>query len=161
MIQEMERAIAKREQIAVRYKGKSEAAAGRNAKARGGVLVSGDGAGGTGGSKGGLGDLTSTTLKKKVRQPMSSCIVLFVRVIRYETCRKSYNYFIYIYLFFLKAMISFRGVSLIGSLLAGRVESVHGDPARPVRFENLPTRPDPTRPDPTRPDPSREAGKTP
>eukprot|EP00904_Undaria_pinnatifida_P003878 jgi/Undpi1/13491/HiC_scaffold_8.g03150.m1 len=66
MIQEMERAIAKREQIAVRYKGKSEAAAGRNAKARGGVLVSGDGAGGTGGSKGGLGDLTSTTLKKKL-----------------------------------------------------------------------------------------------
>lgn len=63
MIQEMERAIAKREQIAVRYKGKSEAAAGRVTKSRGGTLASGDGSASTGG---GLGDLTTTTLKKKV-----------------------------------------------------------------------------------------------
>ena len=74
MIQEMERAIAKREQIAVRYKGKSEAAAGRSTKARGGMLasspgggVTGGGGGGGGGGKSGLGDLTSTALKKKVR----------------------------------------------------------------------------------------------
>lgn len=66
MIQEMERAIAKREQIAVRYKGKSDAAAGRNTTARGGVLTSGDGGGGGGGGAG-LGDLTTTALKKKVR----------------------------------------------------------------------------------------------
>lgn len=61
MIQEMERAIAKREQIAVRYKGKSEAAAGRVTKARGGMLAAGDG------KTGGLGDLSATALKKKVR----------------------------------------------------------------------------------------------
>lgn len=60
MIQEMERAIAKREQIAVRYKGKSEAAAGRVTKGRGGMLATGDG------KAGGLGDLTTTALKKKV-----------------------------------------------------------------------------------------------
>lgn len=60
MIQEMERAIAKREQIAVRYKGKSEAAAGRATKGRGGMLATGDG------KAGGLGDLTTTALKKKV-----------------------------------------------------------------------------------------------
>ncbi|CAM9746181.1 unnamed protein product, partial [Scytosiphon promiscuus] len=58
MIQEMERTIAKREQIAVRYKAKSEAVAGRVTKARGGMIASsGDG---------GLGDLTTTALKKKV-----------------------------------------------------------------------------------------------
>lgn len=61
MIQEMERAIAKREQIAVRFKGKSEAAAGRVTKGRGGMLATGDG------KTGGLGDLTATALKKKVR----------------------------------------------------------------------------------------------
>ncbi|CBJ31769.1 conserved unknown protein [Ectocarpus siliculosus] len=61
MIQEMERAIAKREQIAVRHKGKSEAAAGRSTKARRGMLASGNGAAGSG-----LGDLTTTALKKKV-----------------------------------------------------------------------------------------------
>lgn len=61
MIQEMERAIVKREQIAVRYKGKSEAAAGRVTKGRGGMLATGDG------KAGGLGDLTATALKKKVR----------------------------------------------------------------------------------------------
>lgn len=67
MIQEMERAIAKREQIAVRYKGKSEAAAGRSTKARRGMLASADGAAG-----GGLGDLTTTALKKKVRPSNNS-----------------------------------------------------------------------------------------
>lgn len=65
MIQEMERAIAKREQIAVRYKGKSEASAGRGAKTRGGMLATGDG------KAGGLGDLTTTALKKKVRASKS------------------------------------------------------------------------------------------
>lgn len=60
MIQEIERTIAKREQIAVRYKAKSEAVAGRVTKARGGMIApSGDGA---------LGELTTTALKKKVRQ---------------------------------------------------------------------------------------------
>lgn len=62
MIQEMEKTIAKREQIAVRYKSKNEATEGRGTKTRGGLRVSGDvGAGG------GLGNLTTTALKKKVR----------------------------------------------------------------------------------------------
>lgn len=67
MIQEMERAIAKREQIAVRYKGKIEAAAGRSTKARRGMLASGNGAAGSG-----LGDLTTTALKKKVSSSNNS-----------------------------------------------------------------------------------------
>lgn len=69
MIQEMERAIAKREQIAVRYKGKSEAAAGRSTKARRGMLASGDGGAGSG-----LGDLTTTALKKKVHPSNNSAV---------------------------------------------------------------------------------------
>lgn len=59
MIQEMEQAITKREQIAVRHKGKSDAAAGRASKTRG----VGRSAGGAGA---GLGELTTAALKKKV-----------------------------------------------------------------------------------------------
>ena len=43
-----------------------------------------------------------------------------------------------------------QALSRIRSLLASRVVSGQGDPTRPVKFENLLTRPDPTRPDPTR-----------
>lgn len=58
MIQEMERAIEKREQIAVRYRGKSDASTGKahgNRRAVGEV-----------GGAGGLGDLTAASLRKKV-----------------------------------------------------------------------------------------------
>lgn len=88
MIQEMERAIAKREQIAVRYKGKSEAAAGRVTKGRGGMLATGDGKGA------GLGDLTTTALKKKVRgfdylYPRVSCVRVCASC---EECRAIFVY---------------------------------------------------------------------
>lgn len=69
MIQEMERAIVKREQIAVRFKVKSEASAERSTKAKGGFLDGGNltpvSAGG--GRGGGFSGLTSATLKKRVR----------------------------------------------------------------------------------------------
>ena len=47
--------------------------------------------------------------------------------------------------------------SRVGSRLAGWVghRVTRPDSTRPVRRENLLTRPDPTRPDPTRPDPTR------
>lgn len=81
MIQAMERAIAKREQIAIRHKGKSDAAAGRGNKARGGAGLSGSSRGGIGA---GMGELTTSELKKKVLSTLGpfyflseSCLLRF------------------------------------------------------------------------------------
>lgn len=64
MIQEMEKVIAKREQIAIRYKGKSDAAAGRTTKTKGGVISSGGGS--ASGGEASLGEISAAALKKKV-----------------------------------------------------------------------------------------------
>lgn len=68
MIQEMERAIVKREQIAVRFKVKSEASAERSPKKKGGVLDGGNltSVSGRGRRGGECNDLTTAALKKRV-----------------------------------------------------------------------------------------------
>lgn len=68
MIQEMERVIAKREQIAVKFKVKSEASAERSTKKKGGVLDGGNltSVSGRGGRGGECSDLTMAALKKRV-----------------------------------------------------------------------------------------------